>query len=199
MLPNRKINIAIFASGNGSNAEAIANHFANSKLAQVRLILTNNYKAGVLQRAARLHIPVVIFDRTEFYQSEAILKYLQAAQVDVVVLAGFLWLVPPYLVQAYGGRMINIHPALLPKYGGKGMYGMKVHQAVADNREAETGITIHLVNEQYDEGDVLRQEKVLLKNDETPESIAEKVHKLEYEFFPKTIEDFIVSAFKAKQ
>ena len=149
--------IAIFASGTGSNAARIIEHFAEVDDIEVALVICNKSTAGVLQLAAEAGIPSHLLDRSTFYHQEEILNVLSQFRIDFIALAGFLWLIPPYLVSAYDGRMLNIHPALLPKYGGKGMYGMHVHQAVKAAGEAESGISIHLVNEAFDEGSVIFQ------------------------------------------
>jgi phosphoribosylglycinamide formyltransferase-1 len=180
--------LAIFASGNGSNAQRIAEYFKSHPEIRVSLILSNKPEAYVLQRAKNLNIPSVTFNREAFYKSDRILNALIDHRIDFVVLAGFLWLVPHNILRTYPGRIVNIHPALLPKYGGKGMYGSYVHQAVIDNGEKETGISIHWVNEHYDEGEIIFQTKVKVNPEDTPESIAEKVHALEYEYFPVIIE-----------
>jgi phosphoribosylglycinamide formyltransferase-1 len=184
------INIAIFASGSGSNAQKIAEHFVNHSDIKIKLILSNNPAAFVLERAKNLNIQISIFNRSSFYNSEEVLDVLAANQIDFIVLAGFMWLVPHYLIKAYPDKIINIHPALLPKYGGKGMYGDHVHKAVAEAGESESGITIHFVNEHYDEGNIIFQAKCNVKND-TPEQIAAKVHALEYEYYPMIIEKCI--------
>ncbi|RJE71358.1 phosphoribosylglycinamide formyltransferase [Reichenbachiella sp. MSK19-1] len=187
-----KIKIAIFASGSGSNAEQITNYFSGHDLIEVVLILSNKPTAYVLERAAKLRVPSQVFDRPTFYQSENVLDSLRTHEVDYIVLAGFLWLVPQYLIEAYREKMINIHPALLPKYGGKGMYGDRVHRAVIADQETESGITIHLVDEVYDNGRILCQERVSLVADDTPDSLAEKIHELEYAYFPKAIESYLL-------
>ncbi|SMD35291.1 phosphoribosylglycinamide formyltransferase-1 [Reichenbachiella faecimaris] len=183
--------LAIFASGSGSNAEQITNYFQDKKEARVDLILTNKPNAFVLERARKLGIESLVFNREAFYRSDEIITALKDRKIDLVVLAGFLWLVPNNLIAAFQNRIVNIHPALLPKYGGKGMYGAHVHHAVVANREKETGITIHLVDEIYDNGEILRQEKCEVLASDTPENVAEKIHKLEYEYFPKTIEAYL--------
>lgn len=180
--------IAIFASGNGSNAEHISKYFSGTDLARVETIYCNNPKAYVIQRAANLNIPLVLFDREKFYASETILRDLQSRKIDLVVLAGFLWLIPGNLTRAFSQRIVNIHPALLPKHGGKGMFGMAVHEAVIDAGDTESGITIHLVDEVYDKGRTLLQVKCPVLPDDSPETLAERIHKLEYEHFPKVIE-----------
>ena len=183
--------IAVFASGNGSNAEHIANYFAKGTLAGVNVIYCNNPKAFVIQRAANLNIPLVLFDRENFYATETILRDLQSRNIDLVVLAGFLWLIPGNIIKAYRDRIVNIHPALLPKYGGKGMFGMAVHEAVIDAGDKESGITIHLIDDVYDKGEILFQAKCPVLPNDTPESLAQKVHALEYEHFPKVIEKML--------
>ena len=183
--------IAIFASGSGSNAEHIANYFAKGNIARVEVIYCNNPKAFVIQRAANLRIPLVLFDREKFYATETILRDLNARNIDLIVLAGFLWLIPGNITRNFSERIVNIHPALLPSYGGKGMYGMIVHKAVIDAGETESGITIHLIDEVYDKGKTLLQVKCPVTIDDTPESLAQKVHQLEYEHFPKVIEKLL--------
>ena len=184
-------NIAIFASGSGTNAEQITKHFEKNKSANVSLILTNNKNAFVLERARKLDIPSRIFSRDEFYKSDNILDLLKSNNIDLIVLAGFLWLVPDNLLKEYPNRIVNIHPALLPKYGGKGMYGAKVHEAVIESGDKESGISIHYVNEKYDEGEIILQAKVKVENDDTPDSLAGKIHVLEYEHFPKVVEQLL--------
>jgi phosphoribosylglycinamide formyltransferase 1 len=188
-----KFRIAIFASGSGTNAEAIIQYFQNHSAIEVPLILSNNPAAMVLERAQKYSIPTKIFSRQQFIESEIVFHWLQEYQITHIVLAGFLWLIPDYLINAYPGKMINIHPALLPKYGGKGMYGLKVHQAVKSAGEHETGITIHLVNPQYDEGKILFQTSCKIEEQHTPEEIAQCVHQLEYEHYPKVIEKWILN------
>ncbi|HLN52702.1 MAG TPA: phosphoribosylglycinamide formyltransferase [Lentimicrobium sp.] len=183
--------IAIFASGNGSNAQNIAEYFAENGKGKITAIYCNNPKAYVIQRAESLNIPLVLFNREQFYADETVLKDLINRKTDLIILAGFLWLLPVNLVKTFDKRIINIHPALLPKYGGKGMYGMAVHEAVIDNNEPESGITIHLIDEMYDKGDIIFQFKCPVSPDDTPDSLAEKVHKLEYQYYPKVISDYL--------
>lgn len=183
--------IAIFASGSGTNAENIINFFKESKKIEISLIFSNNKNARVIQRAINHSINHVVFSRPEFYETEKILKILQKEKIDFIILAGFLWLIPGYLIDAYPNRIINIHPALLPKYGGKGMYGMNVHKAVVEYNEQETGITIHYVNKEYDKGNIIFQAKCPVLPGDTPEDIAKKVHELEYAHFPKVIENIL--------
>ena len=186
-------NIALFASGSGTNAERIIVHFKGSDKGKVKLLLSNTSKAFALTRAENLGIPTHIFARDDFYNSNKVINLLQKLNIDIIVLAGFLWLVPKNLIKAFPDKIINIHPALLPKYGGKGMYGMHVHQAVIDSGDAESGITIHFVNEKYDEGKIIFQARCNINNHDTPESLARKIHQLEYEYFPKVIEELIIN------
>ena len=188
------IKIAIFASGSGSNAERIVEFFSSNDEVEVSLILTNNPVAGVIERAQRLDIPVVIFNKKVFSKTDKIVEMLQLQGIDWVILAGFLWLVPTNLIKAFENRMINIHPALLPKYGGKGMWGHHVHEAVVANKEKQTGITIHYVNEHYDEGKVIFQAICEVIENDTPENVAAKIHELEYQYFPEVIYKEILSA-----
>lgn len=183
--------IAIFASGSGSNAEQIVKHFNKTGTASVDAIYTNNPKAFVIQRANNLKIPAIVFDREKFYSGDYILRDLLSRKIDLIVLAGFLWLVPGNLNRAFPRKIVNIHPALLPKYGGKGMYGMAVHEAVVDAGETESGITIHLIDDVYDRGEILLQATCPVLADDTPESLAERIHQLEYEHYPKTIEKLL--------
>jgi len=184
--------IALFASGSGSNAENIIRYFQNHASIEVACLLSNKKEAYALERAANLGIQTYTFNRADFYESNTVIDILRQEKADWVVLAGFLWLVPENLVAAYENKIINIHPALLPKYGGKGMYGEKVHQAVWQAQEPETGITIHYVNSHYDEGKVIFQAKTSLNTQDTPETIAQKVHALEHEHFPKVIEKTVL-------
>jgi len=183
--------IAIFASGSGSNAENIHQYFTTNNDVQIVAILTNNPNAKVIERANRLHIDCKVFNRASFYHTSEIVDYLKAKQVDLVVLAGFLWLIPDNLTIAFTKKIVNIHPALLPKYGGKGMYGDNVHKAVIENKEAESGITIHFVNEKYDEGEIIFQAKCTILPTDNYEDLANKIHALEYEHFPKVIEQVL--------
>ncbi len=182
------LNIAIFASGGGSNAEAIINHLENHEHLFVRLIVSNRKNAGVLNRAKKYGIETLVIDRKEFYENKKFTTQLAAAQIELIVLAGFLWLIPPFLVKAFPKRIINIHPALLPKYGGKGMYGHHVHQAVFDNQEKESGPTVHYVNEEYDEGNIILQARCELSASDQPEDIAQKVLRLEHQVYPVAVE-----------
>lgn len=186
-------NIAVLASGAGSNAENIARHFAGSDIARVALIITDNPAAGVIARAKALGIPFEVVPRADFRnEGRAALEILHHHNIRYIVLAGFLSLVPPAIIDAYRGRIVNVHPALLPAYGGKGMYGSRVHEVVVAASERESGITIHHVDEHFDNGDIIAQFRVAVAADDTPESLAEKIHALEYEHFPKTIENEII-------
>jgi len=186
-----KKRIAIFASGSGSNAQKIMEHFKRSSEAEVVLILTNNPQAYVLQRADNFEIPSHIFTRSEFYETDAIIRLLKNLQVDLIVLAGFLWLVPPTLLKAFPNKIINLHPALLPKYGGKGMYGDHVHKAVLEAKEEESGITIHFVNEKFDEGEILHQSRFKIEPGDNLEMIKFKGQQLEHQHFPRVIENLL--------
>jgi phosphoribosylglycinamide formyltransferase-1 len=185
-------NIAVFVSGSGSNAENLFHYFESSDTARVTVMLANRPDIYALTRAQRLGLEAVVFTREEFKSPDGVLKILKDKDIDYIVLAGFLWLVPPVLIEAYSGRILNIHPALLPNYGGKGMYGDAVHRAVIAAGEQESGITIHRVNEQYDSGDILFQARVPLTAEDTPESCAAKVHELEYAHFPRIVEEEIL-------
>ncbi len=186
-----KKRLAIFASGSGSNAEKIAEYFANRSDIEISLILSNNPQAGVIARARRLGIPVVLFDRKTFYESNRIVEILQNQRIDLVVLAGFMMLIPETMVQAFPNQIINIHPALLPKYGGKGMYGHFVHEAVVAAKESESGITIHYVNERYDEGAIIFQASCPVVSTDTPEDVAKKVQALEHKHYPEVVEQLL--------
>ena len=183
--------IAIFASGNGTNAENIIQHFKGTKKINISLVLTNKKDAFVIERAKNHNIDVIIFNKDEFYKSDVIINILQEKRITHIVLAGFLWLIPNNFIKAFQNRILNIHPALLPKYGGKGMYGMNVHKAIIENKEKESGISIHLVNEKYDEGKIIFQAKCKINVADNPETLANKIHKLEYVHFPKVIEDWV--------
>jgi phosphoribosylglycinamide formyltransferase-1 len=184
---SKKWRLAVFASGSGTNAENLIEHFNKTFDKKVVLVLSNNPGAYVLRRAARLGVPAKVFSREDL-KGGKVLSLLREYSVDFVVLAGFLWLVPPDIIAAYRNRIVNIHPALLPKYGGKGMYGHHVHEAVLAAGEEQSGITIHYVNEKYDSGDIIFQARCAVLPDDTPESLQERVHALEYEHFPKIVE-----------
>ncbi len=183
--------IAIFASGSGSNAQNIIEYFADNKNIIVDSVWTNNPSAYVLERAKKCGIDSFIFSREEFKSTLFVVEKLKNRNINLVVLAGFLWLIPSNLIQNF--RIINIHPALLPKYGGKGMYGMNVHQAVVENKEIESGISIHFVNEKYDEGEIIFQAVCPVLPSDSPEDVAEKVHQLEYKHFPEVIEKVLIN------
>jgi phosphoribosylglycinamide formyltransferase-1 len=183
--------IIVFASGSGSNAENIIKFFNKTKTAKVVQVLCNNKEAKVFERCLKLNVPCSHFTKADFFETDSILNLLKE-KADLIILAGFLWRVPSNIVDAFPKRIINIHPALLPKYGGKGMYGMNVHKAVAENKESETGITIHFVNENYDEGAIIYQAKTAVSENDSPEKIAEKIHQLEQSYFPRIIEDVIL-------
>ena len=185
-------NIILFASGAGSNVKAIIEFFKDNKTVVPVAIVCNKPEAGVLKIAEAHNIPTILIDRNSF-KSEAFVHQLQSLNPALLILAGFLWKVPDAVVAAFPNQIINIHPALLPKYGGKGMYGAYVHQAVIDNKEKESGITIHYVNEHYDEGNTIIQAHCTISENDTPESLAQKIHRLEHHFFPRTIE-FLLNA-----
>jgi phosphoribosylglycinamide formyltransferase-1 len=183
--------IAVFASGNGSNFQRIADYFAGNEAVEIAVLYSNRPDAVAPVRAAKIGIPAVVFDREQFYTTSAILNDLKARHIDWIVLAGFLWLVPATILRAFKDRIVNIHPALLPKYGGKGMYGMRVHEAVVAAGDKESGITIHLVNECYDEGQVVFQARCLVLPGDTAEDVARKIHLLEYAHFPRVVEGLV--------
>lgn len=186
------IKLAILASGNGSNAQRIIEYFASHRDVQVECVVYNVKNAFVAERANNLGVTAQYFGRKDFYESGAVCRYLKGRGVDWVILAGFLWLVPGDILSAFHHKVINIHPALLPKYGGKGMYGIHVHEAVIANAEKQSGITIHIVDEEYDKGKILCQATCDVAAVDTPESLADKVHELEYEYFPKVIENTVL-------
>jgi len=183
--------LAIFASGSGTNALNIINHFSTSKSAIVTTVFVNNPEAYVIKRVAGTGVDVVIFDRNDFYGSDKILSHLLDSDVNLIILAGFLWLVPSDIISAFRGRIVNMHPALLPDFGGKGMYGDKVHRAVIAKGMKKSGITIHYVNEHYDSGDIICQKECDVYETDTPESLASRIHELEYTFFPIAIENLL--------
>lgn len=184
-------NIVIFASGAGTNAENIIRYFSNEKKAKVVLVLSNKPQAKALERAAALGIDVFFFDRRQFYETEEVLFILQRKNTDLIVLAGFLWLVPSRIIEAYKGRIVNIHPALLPGFGGKGMYGDRVHNAVLEAHCTESGITIHFVNQHYDSGDIIFQARCPVLTGDDANTLASRVHALEYEHYPAVISSII--------
>ena len=179
--------IIVFASGSGTNAENIIKHFANTEIAKVVSVFTNNASAKVIERAKNHQIPVEIFSKNELLERNALQK-IQKIDPDLIILAGFLLKFPENIIEHYPNKIINIHPALLPNYGGKGMYGMHIHRAIVNNKEKETGISIHYVNENYDEGAIIFQANVALTEEDTPETVAEKIHELEQKHFPEIIQ-----------
>lgn len=186
--------IVVFASGSGSNAEQIIQHFANQPNIRVAKIYVNKPDAFVIERAKRHQIETKVFDRSYFLSHQGLISDLSLENPDLIVLAGFLWKIPEMIVKAYPNKIINIHPALLPKFGGKGMFGMHVHRAVIATGESESGITIHYVNENYDEGAIIMQAKFSIAPSETPESLAQKIHKLEHQHYPVAIEKILTSS-----
>ena len=191
-------NIAIFASGSGTNAENIIRHFQGNKDVNVAIVVSNKPDAYVLVRAANLHVPSLTLTREEFARGEELARLMKERGIDFIVLAGFLLRVPEALIEAYPGRIVNIHPALLPKYGGKGMYGDRVHRAVVEAGEWESGITIHLIDEQYDRGTTVFQAKCPVLPGDTPDDVARKVHALEYAHYPEVIGQLLADLDKAE-
>lgn len=183
--------IAIFASGMGSNAKKIIEHFESNDGIMVSLIVCNKPSAGVIQIADDNNIPVLMLERDRFFKGDGYVEELNKAAIDFIVLAGFLWKIPETIIENFRNKIINIHPALLPKYGGKGMYGSKVHEAVIAAGETETGITIHYVDEHYDNGDVIFQAKCVVEKDDTADTLAQKIHQLEHENFPRVVEEVV--------
>jgi phosphoribosylglycinamide formyltransferase-1 len=184
--------ILIFASGSGTNAENIIKYFKNSSTGTVVAVFSNNSNAGVLEKAKKLTVPTDIFSKEDLISGKVLQRVLRF-QPDLIILAGFLLKFPQNLIEAYPNEVINIHPALLPKFGGKGMYGMHIHKAVVDNKEKETGITIHYVNENYDEGAIIFQKSVTVLGTDTPEVVAEKIHELEQKYFPEIIDKLLLN------
>ena len=186
-----KKRIAIFASGSGSNAQKIMEYFKKHQDAEVALVLTNNPEAYVLQRADNFEVPSHIFNRHEFYQTDQIVQLLKNLEIDIIVLAGFLWLIPQNLLHAFPNKIINLHPALLPKYGGKGMYGDNVHKAIMEAGDPESGITIHFVNENFDEGEIIHQSRFHIEKNDDLEMVKFKGQQLEHLHYPKIIEHIL--------
>ncbi|MGY5849289.1 phosphoribosylglycinamide formyltransferase [Salegentibacter sp. F14] len=184
--------IVIFASGTGTNAENIIKYFKESTLARVVAVFSNRKSAKVLRKAHDLNVKALYFDREALYKSNEVLHVLQDIKPDLIILAGFLWVFPDYILKEFPKKVINIHPALLPNYGGKGMYGARVHEAVINNKDKESGISIHFVNEKYDEGELIFQTKTEVKDTDTPESLAGRIHQLEYKHFPEVIEQLLL-------
>jgi phosphoribosylglycinamide formyltransferase-1 len=185
--------IAIFASGKGTNAQAIIEHFSNHPSIRVQLIVSNNPAAGVIKIAHSNKIISAIVTNDALQKPDVINRVLDALNIEFIVLAGFLQLIPEFLLQKYPRHIMNIHPALLPKHGGKGMYGMKVHEAVLAAKDTETGITIHYVNEKYDEGKIIAQKKIMIEPADNPEMLSKKIHALEHEWYPRIIENEVLS------
>ena len=186
------VRLAILGSGNGTNAQRITEYLSGSNAVEVACIIYNKRDAYIATRARNLGIEAVYFGRDDFYNSDRVVNYLREHRIDWVILAGFLWLVPQNILQAYPQRVINIHPALLPKHGGRGMYGERVHESVIASHETESGITIHIVDENYDRGTTLFQARCAVNPDDTPDSLAHKVHELEYQYFPQIIEKTVL-------
>jgi phosphoribosylglycinamide formyltransferase-1 len=182
--------IIVFASGSGTNAENIIQYFNNKEIAKVVSVFTNNPSAKVIDRAKKYQIPTEIFSKEELFDKK-VLQKIQEIDPDLIVLAGFLWKFPEHIIEQYPHKIINIHPALLPNYGGKGMYGIHIHRAIVNNKEKETGISIHYVNEHYDEGGIIFQKNVALTENDTPETVAEKIHELEQQYFPEIIHQLL--------
>lgn len=191
--PKKIFNVALFASGSGSNAENICNYFKHHSSIKIGMIVTNNPQAGVIKRAERLKVPVEVVSKEIYADGENLTTLLKRYNIDFVVLAGYLKLIPAELIKNFEHSIINVHPALLPAFGGHGMYGMKVHEAVKNAGENKTGITIHYVNSRFDEGEIIFKVETKVDSEDTPQTIANKVHKLEYEYFPKVIERVILS------
>jgi formyltetrahydrofolate-dependent phosphoribosylglycinamide formyltransferase len=188
---SREIRLAIFASGAGSNTEKIIDHFRNHPTVKVDLIAGNNPKSGVFAIAEKNTISALFIDKKVFFSANSYINELKSAKIDFIILAGFLWKIPPVLIKEYPGKIVNIHPALLPKYGGKGMYGHYVHEAVIANKEKESGITIHYADELYDHGKVIFQATCPVLENDTPETLAQRIHSLEHEHYPNIIEQVL--------
>ena len=193
-----KKNIVIFASGSGSNAQRLLEHFEHHPDIRVAALLSNNPNAYALKRAETYHVPAFVFNREEFYKSDKVLQQIQQFKPNLIVLAGFLWLVPQNLLQAFPNRIINIHPALLPQYGGKGMHGRHVHAAVVQSGDPESGITVHYINEEYDKGAFIRQERCPVLPTDTPEDLAARVLQLEHQFLPLVVEQLLSAQDQSK-
>lgn len=196
MAGRESVNIAVFVSGNGTNCENLIRHFDGNSRMRVSLVLSNRAGAYALERARRLGVRTEVVSRDKFGDPEVLLPLLEKYRIDFIVLAGFLQMIPGWLVREYDRRMINLHPSLLPKYGGKGMYGRHVHEAVKAACERETGMTVHWVNMEYDKGDIIAQYRTLLSPDDTPDDIASKEHELEIKYFPKVVEEVIEKVFR---
>lgn len=184
--------IVIFASGNGSNAERIIQYFSESPTISIKAVCTNNPRAGVIDKVAQHDIPIYIFNKNELYETEEVLFFLKSINPSLIILAGFILKIPLNILEAFPNKIINVHPSLLPKFGGAGMYGLNVHNAVLETGEKESGVTIHYVNVEYDRGEIIFQKECSVVPDETPESLAEKVHALEHYFLPRIIEELLL-------
>lgn len=191
-MPVMKQKLAIFLSGSGSNARAVCQYFKGNEHIEVALLLSNREQSGAAAIAREFGLPCHIFDREQFYHTSEIPALLSEQGVTAIVLAGFLWLIPENLLDQYPDRILNIHPALLPEYGGKGMHGMRVHEAVKANREKESGISIHLCNKEYDKGRILFQKRVAIREDDSPQAISERVLQIEHTYYPKIIEAYLL-------
>lgn len=189
-MQQKKTKIAIFASGTGSNAKAIIEYAKNANY-KVELIVSNKENAGVLNFSEKYNIDALVIDKQNFYSEKIILEFFKDRNIELIILAGFLWLIPDYFIQAFKSKIINIHPSLLPKYGGKGMFGSNVHEAVFEAKENKSGITIHLVNKEYDKGEILLQKVIDISSFKSPKEIAQNILKLEHQFYPQIIEKFI--------
>jgi len=187
-----KVSILILASGNGSNAENIIKFFQKQKININWIIITNNSKAGVIKRAQRLNVPYVVFEKKDF-EREKVLEFITKMNPFIIILAGFLLKIPQRLINKFPDKIINIHPSLLPKYGGKGMYGINVHKKVIENNESESGISIHYVNKNYDEGKIIFQKSIAIKYPCNPETLSQNIHELEIKYFPEVIKNLISS------
>jgi len=183
--------LAIFVSGSGTNMQRIATYFKHHAQVNVNLVVCNNPEAGAIAKAKALDIPLLMIDRNSLKNTQKLIEELRKHEIDWLILAGFLWLIPQALIKAFPSKIVNIHPALLPAYGGKGMYGEKVHQAVIKNGEKYSGITIHFVNEQYDAGAIIFQQQLEIQPNDTPSSLAGRIHQLEHKHYPEVIENLI--------
>ena len=188
------VRIGIFASGEGTNVQRFIDYFKGRNDIKIALVVCNNSKARVLERAAMAGIPSLLLDKESFYNSSKVVEELQQ-KIDFIVLAGFLWMIPQNLIAAFHNKMVNIHPALLPAYGGKGMYGMRVHEAVIQNKEKRSGISIHYVNEHYDEGEIIFQKGCDISTSDTPETLAQKIHELEHRYYPEVVEKLLLGKY----
>lgn len=188
-----KIEIAIFASGNGTNAQRIIEYFTQHPQIEINCVIYNKKTAKVAQRAASLNIPAIYFNRNDFYNTDNVINYLQQHHIDYIILAGFLLHVPNNILNIYTNKILNIHPSLLPKHGGLGMYGEKVHQEVIEQHDTISGITIHKVDDKYDNGDIVFQTTCPVLPEDTPDTLAQRIHKLEHQYFPQVIEKFVLN------